>query len=175
VNGVQFPVGFRLESLRRGHPRKQFSSGQPKVDDWLAAKALQQQEKHLSVSKVLIDAAGAIAGYYTLATGQVEFGALPHDLTRHLPKRTLPVAVLAWLGISATHQGQGLGKLLLAQALRDCHDAGRTFPFIAVILDCIDDQAKSFYGQWDFTELPGHPYRLFLSVQTLTAIIGGQP
>ncbi len=34
-----------------------------------------------------------------------------------LPRRVLPVAVLAWLGVSEGCQGQGLGRLLLAQAL----------------------------------------------------------
>ena len=144
------------------------------MDDWLASKALQNQEKHLSVTKVLLDQAGVIAGYYTLATGQVDFADLPMEMTRRLPRRTLPVAVLAWLGIHSRQQGRGLGRQLLAQALRDCHDAGQTFPFVAVILDCISDAAKRFYQQWDFAELPGHPYRLFLGASALTALIEGQ-
>jgi GNAT superfamily N-acetyltransferase len=173
VNGVRFPEGFRLESLRREHPRRTFRSGQEQVDEWLATRALQNQEKHLSVTRVLLDEAGAIAGYYTLATGQVDFSELPLDLTRRLPRRTLPVAVLAWLGVHADRQGQGLGRLLLAQALRDCHEAGRTFAFVAVILDCLDDAARAFYQHWDFQELPGRPYRLFLSAKRLDAMMQG--
>ena len=72
-------------------------------------------------------------GYYTLAAGQVDFGDLPVEATKHLPRRMLPVAVLAWLGINVAHEGQGLGRRLLAQALRDCYEAGKTFAFIAVI------------------------------------------
>jgi GNAT superfamily N-acetyltransferase len=83
----------------------------------------------------------------------------------------LPVAILAWLGVRAESQGQGLGRLLLAQALRDCFDAGRTFAFVAVILDCVDDTAKAFYRRFDFQELPGHPYRLFLSTKRLEAMM----
>jgi GNAT superfamily N-acetyltransferase len=83
----------------------------------------------------------------------------------------LPVAVLAWLGVSTAHQGQGLGRLLLAQALRECAEAGLTFAFIAVILDCVSDVAKAFYQHWDFEELPGNPYRLFLSAQRLEALM----
>jgi hypothetical protein len=60
-----------------------------------------------------------------------------------------------------------LGKLLLAQALRNCYDAGQTFAFVAVILDCVDAEAKAFYEQWDFAALPGHPFRLFLSAKLL--------
>ena len=57
------------------------------------------------------------------------------------------------------------------RALRDCYEAGQTFAFVAVILDCVDDKAKSFYQRWDFVELPGNPYRLFLSSQTLAAMM----
>ena len=167
MSEVHFPAGYRLEILRREHPRKHFSSQQPAVDDWLITKALQQQEKHLSVTKALLDPSSLIAGYYTLATGQVDFGDLPRDVAKRLPKRALPVAIVAWLGVDHRHQGQGFGGLLLASALRDCHEAGQTFPFVAVILDCINQEAKAFYQRWDFEELPGHPYRLYLSAAQL--------
>ena len=171
MSGVSFPEGFRLRPLKREHPRRQFRCGEAMVDDWLQTKALQHQEKHLSATKALLDPSDAIAGYYTLATGQVDFSDLPPEIARKLPRRALPVAVLAWLGISADHPGQGLGRLLLSQALRDCYEAGQTFAFVAVILDCISDSAKTFYQHWDFTELPGHPYLLFLSDQQLAAMM----
>ncbi len=173
MSGVQFPDGFRLEPLRREHPRKTFRSGQAEVDNWLATRALQHQEKHLSATRALLDSRGTVAGYYTLATGQVDFSDLPEEIARRLPRRQLPVAVLAWLGVGEEFQGRGLGRLLLAKALRDCHDAGRTFAFIAVVLDCVDDNARAFYRRFDFQELPGHPYRLFLSVQRLEAMMKG--
>jgi GNAT superfamily N-acetyltransferase len=173
VIGVQFPAGFQLEALRREHPRRAFRCGEALVDDWLATKALQNQDKHLSATKVLLNEAGAIAGFYTLATGQVDFSGLPTEIAKSLPRRTLPVAVLAWLGVSSAHQGQGLGGLLLAQALRDCYEAGKTFAFVAVVLDCLSDAAKAFYQQWDFKELPGHSHRLFLSARQLDAMMQG--
>jgi GNAT superfamily N-acetyltransferase len=171
VTGVAFPPGFSFEPLQRKHQRHLFDCGQREVNDWLHTRALQHQDKRLSATRVLIDQDRAVTGFYTLATGQVDFGDLPVDLARKLPRRALPVAVLAWLGVSKTRQGEKLGDLLLAQALRDCHDAGQTFAFVAVILDCVDDRAKAFYQRWDFAEMPGQPYRLFLSSQTLTAMM----
>jgi GNAT superfamily N-acetyltransferase len=171
VNRVVFPANFRLEPLRREHRRKQFRCGQVAVDDWLATKALQNQQKHLSSTKVLLNAADEIAGYYTLAMGQVDFGDLPAEICKRLPKRFLPVAVLAWLGVHDDFHGQGLGKLLLAQALADCYHAGQSFAFVAVLLDCIDETAKAFYQKWNFAELPGHPLKLFLSAAQLEAMM----
>lgn len=170
---VAFPHGFQLTILDRTHRRKSFDCGETAVNEWLRTQALQNQEKHLSTSKLLLSGEHEIAGYYTLATGQVDFGDLPPELSRGLPRRALPVAVLAWLGVDQRFQGQGLGDRLLAQALRDCHTAGQTFAFIAVVLDCLHDRAKKFYQRWDFQELPGHPYRLFLSAMTLDALMLG--
>lgn len=168
---VRFPAGFRLEPLRKSHPRSAFRSGQPAVDDWLATKALQNQDKHLSATKVVIGPDGSIAGFYTLVTAQVDFSELPQTLIRRLPRRGLPVAVLAWLGVHEDQQGHGLGGRLLAQALRDCYEAGQTFAIIAVILDCVDDNARAFYRRWDFRELPRRTHRLYLSWSQLEAMM----
>jgi ribosomal protein S18 acetylase RimI-like enzyme len=157
--------------LRRYHPRKSFRSGEPKIDNWLAAKALQNQSKHLSATKVLLDSAGEIAGYYTLAPTQVDFSELPVELIRRLPHRLLPAAVLAWLGVSEAYGGRGLGSKLLAQALRDCWEGGQVFPFVVVIVDCVDDRSRSFFAKHGFAELPGRPYRLFLSAAYLDAMM----
>jgi GNAT superfamily N-acetyltransferase len=166
-------MGFRLERVSREHPRRSFQCGEAIVDTWLHTRALQHQMKHLSVTNVLLDTAGAIAGYYTLATGQVDFSELPVEVSKHLPRRILPIATLAWLGVDSRQQGRGLGRLLLAQALRDCWEAGKTFPFVAVILDCINDSARHFYQQWGFAELPGRPFRLYLSAKQLDAMMQG--
>ncbi len=171
MKAIDFPTGFRLERLAREHPRRGFRCGDTDVDTWLASKALQHQSKQLSVTKVLIAPNRAIAGYYTLATGQIDFRDLPVEVSKHLPRRMLPIAVLAWLGVAEGNQRQGLGTLLLAQALRDCWEAGNTFPFIAVVLDCLHASAKNFYQKWDFAELPGHPFRLFLSAKQLAAMM----
>jgi GNAT superfamily N-acetyltransferase len=171
MNAVRFPDGYRLEPLRKSHPRAVFRSGQAQVDDWLATKALQNQDKRLSATKALLSTHDDIAGFYTLATAQIDFADLPAELMRHLPRRDLPVAVLAWLGVEERHQGLGLGRRLLAQALVDCHLASRTFPVVAVILDSIDESAKAFYQRWDFRELPGYRQRLYLSWKQLDAMM----
>ena len=167
---ITFPPGAQLTRLRRSHPRSKFGSSNAKVDNWLQTNALQQQEKHLSVTRVLLIDEN-IAGYYTLATGQTDFNDLPAELAKRLPRRALPVAVLAWLGVDSQFQRQGIGQRLLAQALRDCHESGQIFAFIAVILDCIDESACAYYRQWDFRELPGHTSRLFLSWNQLDAMM----
>lgn len=173
MTGVKFPEGFRLTPLNSAHHRQRFDCGDALVNDWLRTKALQSQEKHLSTTKTLLSPAEEIAGFYTLAVGQIDFSELPLEMTKKLPRRVLPIAILAWLGVNRAHQRQGLAQRLVAQALVDCHQAGQTFAFVGVILDCINDAAKSFYQQWDFAELPGNPLRLVLSAKALEAMMNG--
>lgn len=173
MSGPRFPEGWSLEALDKSHARRQFASGHSAVDQWLKKSALQSQSKHLTTTKVLLDETRQIAGFYTLAFSQVDFSDLPVELVKKLPRRQLPVGVLAWLGVDQSFQGRGIGKRLLATSLVDCYQASQTFAFVAVILDCIDEQAKRFYQQFDFQELPGYPKRLFLPFKSLEAIAKG--
>ena len=141
------------------------------VDQWLATKALQLQTKHLSTTKILLAEDGSIAGYYTLAPAQIDFSDLPAELVRQLPHRLLPAAVLAWMGVSTAHQGRGIGSLLLGQALRDCWEGSKVFPFVLVMVDCVDENARSFYNKFGFAQQPGQPFRLYLSARELSAMM----
>jgi GNAT superfamily N-acetyltransferase len=173
VSGVRYPAGWRVELLTRSHNRQRFKSRQEQVDAWLKQSALQSQKKHLNSTKVLLDTDDQLVGYYTLATSQIDFSDLPGDVAKSLPQRQLPVAVLAWLGIDGSFQGRGIGQRLLATALKDCYEAGQTFAFIAVILDCVDASSKQFYQRFDFAELPGYPMRLYLPFKTLERMANG--
>ncbi len=168
---VVFPAGFRLERLVKSHPRGTFRCGETKVDQWLANQAWQQQQKHLSTTQVLLDANEAIAGYYTLAMGQIDFSDLPAAINKKLPQRLLPAAVLAWLGVSSAHQRQGLGQRLLGHALRSCYDVSATLPFVAIMLDCINEETIRFYASWNFQHSPGTTRRMFLEANELQRIL----
>ena len=170
---VRLPEGMRWERLAKSHPRKAFTSGQSEVDDWLKTKALQHQDKHLSATKVLLADPSEIVGYYTLASGQIDFGDLPIEIARTLPKRALPIAKLAWLGVSSKYQGQGFGRTLLAQSIGDAYTVGQTFAFVALIVDCIDEVAKQFYLKFGFFELPGFSNRVYLRAMHLESIVLG--
>jgi len=171
LTSVRLPDGFSIAPLNKSHKRHSFFSGEEAVDQWLKKSARQAEAKRLSVTRVLLTESDSIAGYYTLAMGQVNFGDLPHSLSRKLPKTLLPIITLAWLGLSQSYQGRGLGGRLLAQALADCHRAGQAMPFVAVLLDCLGPRAKSFYRHYDFEELPGHPMKLVLPWALLDAMM----
>lgn len=83
------------------------------------------------------------------------------------------MSVLAWLGVDQSFRVRGIGQRLLATSLVDCYEASQTFPFIAGIPDCVDEQAKRCYQRFDFAELPGYPMRLYLPFKSLEALAKG--
>lgn len=59
-----------------------------------------------------------IVGYYTLSTLSIELNELREDLARKLPCHPIPAALLGRLAVSRTAQGHGIGRMLLADALK---------------------------------------------------------
>lgn len=171
MKDVQLPAGTAVVAISRDLKRKSFHSGQARVDDWLHTKALQNHEKQLSSTRVLLDSTGQILGYYTLTFAQIDYGDLPSDDVKRLPRRPLPVAMIAWLGVDRQYQGKGLGARLLSLALRDCFHAGQIFPFVAIIVDCLDESSRQFFQASSFHELPGNPFRLYLRTADLGAVL----
>ncbi|MCP4602490.1 MAG: GNAT family N-acetyltransferase [Proteobacteria bacterium] len=168
---IRWPDGFSIEQLEKRHQRADFHSSLGAVDEWLKKRARQAQKKRLSVTRVLLEEPSTIAGYYTLAMGQVNFDELPLEMARKLPGTLLPIIILAWLGLDQAYQGRGLGERLLAQALSDCYATGQLMPFVAVLLDCATPSAKAFYQCYDFEELPGHPMTLILPWKLLDGMM----
>jgi ribosomal protein S18 acetylase RimI-like enzyme len=169
---IRWPDGFSIEQLEKRHKRADFHSGVDVVDGWLKKRARQAQKKRLSTTRVLLKEPDTIAGYYTLAMGQVNFDKLPHEMARKLPGTLLPIVTLAWLGVDKHYQGQWFGERLLSKALADCHHTGQFMPFVAVLLDCVTVNAKTFYQRYDFEELPGHPMVLILPWKLLDRMMG---
>jgi GNAT superfamily N-acetyltransferase len=169
---VRFPEGWRIEPLGKHHKREAFDCSEPQVNGWLRTKARQSQDKHLSATKVLVNDAGNIAAFYTLAYGQVHLDQLPRDIARKLPKQLLPVVILAWLGVDSRFRGRGLGDRMLAQALHNCLLSSQHIPFVAVIVDCIHAQSKAFFARYGFGEFPGQPLKLLVPRKLLEALGG---
>ena len=167
MSRASLPGEWRIELLAKSHNRQQFDCGNTSVNDWLKKSALQSQSKRLTSTKVLIGTTSRVFGFYTLAMAQVDFADLPSTIAKSLPRRQLPVAVIAWLGVDIAFQSHGVGKRLLANALKDCFEASEVFAFVAVVLDCVDSNAKMFYQRFDFAELPGYPMRLYLTYRQL--------
>jgi GNAT superfamily N-acetyltransferase len=160
--------GPRLERLDVHHDLTQFDSGRPELDSWLVRHALSAQQMD-SVRTFLLVRRGHVDGYFSLTMGSVLRADAPSKLVRGLPAYPIGMVLLARLAVDGRAQGQGLGSLLLAEALRKAVTAGEAAAARLVVVDAVDDQAASFYAHHGFIATPDHPLRLYRRMTDIRA------
>lgn len=160
-----------IEPLGAKHRREDFDCGEDSLNRYLRQYASQHQKKNIGRVYVVVEKDDhRVLGYYTLANGSVEFQSVPQ--TKGLPREyPIPVILLARLAVDRTTQGQGLGAVLLYDALKRAAEASEVSAAYAVIVDAIDEQAKKFYLHYDFEESLDDPMRLFLPMHDIRALL----
>lgn len=97
---------------------------------------------------------------------------LPEELRRQLPRYPkLPATLLGRLAVSIRHQGQGVGRLLLVDALLRSLRQTTEIASIAVVVDAIDEAAVNFYKKYHFISLPETPQTLFIEMATVQKLL----
>lgn len=72
------------------------------------------------------------------------------------------------LAVAERYKGQGLGKLLLVDALHICVRSQDMVAAMAVVVDALDERAANFYKHYDFQPFPNQPLKLFIKMSLLS-------
>ncbi len=164
-----------IERLARSHERREFSCGKESLDAFLRSLVSQYEKRSLGRTYVAIKSGEKqIRGYYTLASGALSFETLPTEVAKNLPRHSIPVILLARLAVDHSVQGQGLGGLLLGDALSRCLGLAEQVGIHGVEVDAIDEEARTFYQKHGFICLLDNPLHLFLPIATIKASIAGK-
>jgi len=165
---------FRFEPLdKKKHDRAAFSCEQESLERFLKEQSAQEIKKRIAAVYVLTPDGKTIAGYYTLSQYAIEAGQLPAALVQqlHLPKYDkLPATLIGRLARSKEFRGAGLGELLLMGALKRALEHSRNIASVAVVVDAIDENARSFYRRYGFIDIADRPSRLFLPMKTIAQL-----
>jgi len=92
------------------------------------------------------------------------------QLPRQLPRYPVPVVLLGRLAVAASHQGMGLGSILLADALQRIGQASQVMAVYAVVVDAMNDRAAERYRQFGCIALPSQPLKLFLPMECIATL-----
>lgn len=157
-----------IRRLGRKHDRSEFECGQPILDEWLKTKAGQFDRKDLARTFVATQPGlVAVRGYYALSTHRVMHESLPSDESKGLPRLDVPVVLLGRLAVDQRVHGQGLGAILLIDALRRSAHISEEIGIRAVEVDAIDDAARKFYLKFGFRSLLDDPNHLFMPMHEI--------
>ena len=149
--------------LAGNHDRQGFNCGRQELNDWLRQVARQHHDKGLSKTFVAIreEEPTRICGYYALTLAELENRHLPEAWRKKLPRR-IPGVRLGRLAIDRQYQGNGLGELLLVDALARAQRIYTEAGGIGLFVDALDEQAAGYYRRFGFEASPDNPLLLFL-------------
>ncbi len=154
--------------LESKHKKSEFTCGNTYLDNYIQKQAKQDVKRKLSACFVLSDGENNIKGFYTLSNAGISREAIPEEISKKLPRayESLPLTLLGRLAISEKNKGQGLGKLLLIDALKRSFEVSKVIGSMAVIVDPIDENAVKFYDRFGFILLPDSE-KMFLPMKTI--------
>lgn len=149
------------QPLDAGHPLDAFDCGNPALNEWLIRHARQAHASGLARTYVVVDDQ-RIAGYFSLAVGQIDSLEAPERVRKGMGNYPIPVVILARLAVSMLDQGLGLGVGLLQDAIRRTLVVADQAGVRALLTHPIDEAAARFYLRFGFEASPAREQQLIL-------------
>jgi predicted GNAT family N-acyltransferase len=164
-------MSFLSEPLNDKHVREDFSCGKVVLDRYLKVQAGQDIRKMLSACFVIADIENSVIGYYTLASSSIPAESLPSSMKKRVPQsyKSVPVILLGRLAVDLRYRGQHLGGDLLLDAMKRSLAASLVVGSSAIVVDPIDEEAKTFYLKYGFSQLDNG--KMFISMKDVSAVL----
>ncbi len=159
----------KIELLSKTHDRKGFDCGETALNQFLQRTARQHIQKGLSRTFVLVDdeQPSVIMGFFTLSLCEVRVECLPPRWAKKYPS-IVPGVKLARLAVSLDCQRQGIGGILLVEAMKRALVIAENAGVIGLFVDAKDISAKDYYQRYGFEGTKERPLLLFLPLSSLS-------
>ena len=164
---------LRIEALAAHHDRAGFSCGADSLDRYLRTQASQDVRRRANGVFLLVELErpDVVLGYYTLCATSLPQGHVPPAAQKHVPRYPLVSAtLLGRLAVAQARQGQRLGAMLLADAVRRAYASASTVGSSMLVVDAIDERAAAFYEANGFARLPDS-MRLVLPMHAIEELL----
>ena len=160
------PKSIEIIPFSKQISRDDFCSGNEILDTWLKQFAGQNESRFRARTFLAIDQdSNQLLGYYTSV-----FTALDADvLLAGMPVSNYkkPAFLSARLAVNRFSQNEGVGTMLLIDALRRSMQASEAAGLEVVLVDAIDSNAISFYARFGFTRYDWESNRMYISMLAL--------
>jgi GNAT superfamily N-acetyltransferase len=166
------------------HDRTVFSCGSNRIDNYLKRTAKKHQKDDFArIFVAVLPGTGTVLGYYAINAHAIEVGDLTPEWEGRAPRHgQIPAAYLSIIGVDQSMQGQGLGQVLMVDALKRMIALSDDIGLAVVVLDVLEEgtdkdiqRRAAFYTRIGFKALPSRPYRMIFSIKHIRAALQGHP
>ena len=152
--------------------RAAFRCGNAALDSYFLERASRDLREKISAVFILVgsDDPETVLGYYTLCSQEIDAGEIPPQLRKKLGNyKRVPATLIGRLARAQEVRGQGVGELLLLDALKRALDATASVMSFAVVVDVKEgEDVRAFYEKFGFMHLAGS--RWFLPMKTVEVL-----
>ena len=156
--------------LAAHHFLDDFDCGKANLDDWLIRHARQAQASGSARTFVVADGA-RVAGYFSLAVGQVDRFEAPERIRKGMGQYPIPVVLLARLAVDRSYQGRGIGVGMMQNAVRRTLLIAEQAGIRALLTHPIDADADAFYRRFGFVPSPVREGQLLLLLKDARRVL----
>ena len=104
-----------------------------------------------------------VIGYYSIASASLATADALDRIRAGSGRTPIPSVILARLAVDKNRQGEGLGAFLVSDAVKRIIRLQNELGIRAILVQAIDDQAKSFYEKLGFKSAKFNP-RLMMAL-----------
>lgn len=162
----------RVELLNDSHDIAGFQCGLGPVDEWFQDKAKVATRESRIATHVCVDDAGAVQAFYAMKQiiVSVEGASRVMRDTAECDGETTGM-LLAQMGVSKAHQGQGLGKQLITIAMQTAVQNHQNAPFRLLVVDAATPSLVEFYQRFQFRLLRENERRLVMKMSLARKLV----
>ena len=154
----------RVERLTDDHVLEDFCCEDQDMDQWFTKSSRQQDRAGGCAVHVCVNAAERIVGFFTLTSIEIRGDSVSKGASSGMT--TVPSTLLGRLALDGDLRGQGIGALLMLEAL---HATCLSTKYVAsrlAVLDAKNEKLVERYGELGFTPTNTDPLRMWMRIST---------
>lgn len=151
---VQDQTPVKCERIRTKHCLLSFVCGERGIDGHARKTAFKMDETGRARVLAAYDDSAYCCGFVSLSFSKQTSPKLLEQQHRDMWASGAPVVHLDYLAVHTAMQGQGIGRVLLIEALKSAFKVSQYIPVYGVSLNSLNDRTTKFYQAMGFKIAP---------------------
>lgn len=127
-----------------------FDCGSNSLNHWLKKWALQNNTSGGTQTSVVTNSRGEVVAFFSLVMGEVQLAKANSKLKKNSSHYPIPILKITRMAVEKNYQKSGLGQAMVKFIMQKSIEISQTIGCKAIIVDPIDDSARSFYLRMQF-------------------------